>query len=288
MIYKVTFGFIGNGQGWSETHAMRNNSEVAQVALASAVQVAEKRVTFLGREFSINVTRVSAYSDDAGTTRARGVAVSDIGWTNPVQTAVQAAEPAVVALKMTGITNAQLTALFKNNTNRTFCGAPADAAVDNAGMVDPGKAGLGAAFGQWRALLLNNNFGWLVSARVSDTEILSITQLGNGKVEIVTTAVPNPAPVVGGIYKARIRNVNGGVSPMNGEVIVRYTAASTFVTQEVIGLALAQTGGAIRVYSPIQPFAAYADVLMAGRTAKHKRGRPFGASPGRAAKRVRG
>lgn len=288
MIYKVTFGFTGNGQGWSETHAMKNSSELPKVALAAAVAVAEKRVTFLGREFSINIVRVSAYSDDAGTMRKRGIAPSDIGWANPVQTAIAAAEPAVVALKVTGFTNATLSAGFPANTNRTFCGAPPDAAVDNAGVVDQGKAGLGAAFTQWSNLLIANSFGWLISARTSDTEIATITQLGNGKVEFTTLAPPNPAPTLLKIYMVRVRGVNDGRSPLNGQLICRYSAASTFVTQEVIGLALAQTGGSIRIYNPIQPFAQYAELSLAGHTAKHKRGRPFGASPGRAPKRIRG
>lgn len=288
MIYKVTYGFTGLGVGWSETHAMKNSSDTAQVALASAIAVAEKRVTFLGREFSINVVRVSLYSNDEGTQRARGIAPSDIGWANPVQLAIQAAEPAVVALKVTGFTNAALSPTYKSNTNRTYCGAPADAAVDNGGFVDTGKAGLLAAFNQWTAALTFNQFGWLGQKRNSDTEIATITQLGNGKVEFVTTVLPDPVPVIGAIYPARVRQVNGGVSPLNGELIVRYTAAKTFVTQETIGLALAQTGGSIRVYNPIMPFIQYANLTLAGRTAKHKRGRPFGSSPGRAAKRVRG
>lgn len=289
MIYRVTFGFEGLGVGWSETHACRNASQNPVDVAPAAVNVAQKRVTFLGREFSINAIRISRYSDDGATARQRGVYLIKQRFSNPIQTVAQAAEPASVALLARGITAAQLAPPdFVANQNQTFLGAPPDDAVNNGGDVDLGKANLGANFTQWAAAIVGvgTPFGWLVSSTLTQVDLLDITATGSGQVMFTTSA-----PVgltIGKTYTARIRRVNGGVSPLNGQIIVKYTAANTFLSQEIIGLALTQVGGVMRVYAPISPFAAYANIFPELTTAKHKRGRPFGFTPGRARKRIRG
>jgi len=289
VIYRVTFGFEGLGQGWTETHACRNASANPIDVSPFAIAVAQKRVTFLGREFSINAIRISRYSDDGATQKQRGVYSIRQRFANPIQTVAQAAEPAAVALLARGTTSANLAPpAFVANQNVTFLGAPPDDAVNNGGDVDLGKAQLGQNFIQWATSMLapGNPFGWLVSSTIANIDIISLSQNANGTVEITTA--PVPALTIGQIYTARIRRVNAGVSPMNGQVIVRYSAAGLFNTQEVIGLALAQQGGAMRIYSQISPFAAYANITPELVVGKHKRGRPFGFTPGRARRRVRG
>lgn len=289
MIYRVTFGFDGLGVGWSETHACRNSSPNPVDVSPFAIAVAQKRVTFLGREFAINAIRISRYSDDGAVTKQRGVFPIKQRFTNPIQTVAQAAEPAAVALLARGSTAAQLAPpAFVANVNQTFLGAPPDDAVNNGGDVDLGKAQLGQNFIQWATAMVQpaNPFGWLVSSTIANVDIISLSQNANGTVEIVTA--PVVALTIGQTYTARIRRVNAGVSPMNGQVIVKYTAAGTFVTQEVIGLALAQQGGAMRIYAQISPFAAYANITPELSVGKHKRGRPFGFTPGRARRRIRG
>jgi hypothetical protein len=288
-VYQITFGLDGMGVGWSETHAAKSASEAPADVGPAALLVAQKRVTFLGREFAINSIRISRYSDDGATVRNRGVFLIKQRLTNPVQTAIAAAEPASVALIGAGSTSVALApAGFAANVNRTFLGAPPDAAVDNAGVVDPGKAGLGAAFAQWVSALSAGNFGWLASATVLNTDIATISQNVNGTVEIVLAQAGFAPLVAGQLYQARIRRVNAGVSPMNGQVIVRATAPNILTTQEIIGLALAQAGGSIRVYQKIKPFIPYLTVVLEGEVGKHKRGRPFGFTPGRARRRIRG
>lgn len=286
-IYNVTFGFRGNGQGWSETHACRASSTNPQDLALSAISIAQKRVTFLGREFSIVAIRISKYSNDDGTAREKGVFPIKQIFTNPVQTVTMAAEPSNVAVIGIGFSNPTLSAQFPANTNRTFCGAPPDPSVSDGGIVDPAKSNLGTNFNQWAAALATNSYGWLASKSLVDLEISSIDQLPNGKVELTT--IGNVAPAaLNGLYPARIRKVNNGSSPLNGPVIIRVTGAATVVTTEVIGLALAQQGGAIRIYSRISPFVPFAGLTLDLESAKHKRGRPFGSEPGRAKKRVRG
>lgn len=288
-VYRVTFGFEGLGVGWSETHAARNTSETPQALVADAINVAQKRVTFLGREFSINAIRISKYSNDGATERQRGVFPVKQLFTNPVQTVAQAAEPAVVALIGFGRTTVNLAPPgFGANTNRTFLGAPPDDAVNNGGVVDPAKANLGVNFQQWAAAVVAANYGWLASARLADLAINAISQNADGTVEI-TVKPPVPGTiVVGTTYTARARRINNSSSPLNGPLILTYTAANTFNTQEVIGLGLAQAGGNVRIYQPVQPFIPFAAVDLQLVTAKHQRGRPFGSIPGRARRRIRG
>lgn len=288
-VYNVTFGFDGMGVGWSETHAAKNASESPSDLGPAALLVAQKRVTFLGREFAINSIRISRYSDDGATARNRGVYLIKQRLTNPIQTLAQAAEPSSVALIGAGSTSAAIApAGFAANVNRTFLGAPADDAVNNAGVVDPGKAGLGAAFAQWVSALLAGNFGWLASATILNADIATIDQAANGQV-VITLAQAGFAPLVPGtIYSGRVRRVNAGVSPLNGQIIVKAVAPNILQSQEVIGLALAQAGGSIRVYQKIKPFIPYLTVVLEGEVGKHKRGRPFGFTPGRARRRIRG
>jgi hypothetical protein len=206
-----------------------------------------------------------------------------------VQTISQAAEPANVALLVRGNTTAAAApAGFETNTNQTFLGAPPDDAVNNAGVVDTGKANLLANYTQWTTAMLAGQFGWLASATIANQDIATISQNADGTVELVMKAALPGTMTIGQTYLGRIRRVNGGVSPLNGQVIVRYTAALTLNTQEIIGLALAQTNGSVRVYRQVDPFVPYTAFNLELITAKHKRGRPFGSKPGRARKRIRG
>jgi hypothetical protein len=288
-IYRVTFGFEGQGQGWSETHAQRSSLSAPADLASQAIAVAQKRAAFLGTEFAINAIRISRYSDDGGTQRQKGVYLIKRRFENPVTDGSQSAEPAVVALLARCSTDAAgAPAGFEANTARTFLGAPPDQAVDFGGTVLPGNANLGANFTQWALLLRSYAYGWLGSATVANVDLDSIQQNANGTVNIQSVQA-NPAGLTSGTsYNARIRRVNGGVSPMNGPVIVKFTSPVDFDTQEVIGLGLAQEGGAMRIYKKIAPFIPYVTIELDLITAKHQRGRPFGSSPGRARKRVRG
>jgi hypothetical protein len=115
-----------------------------------------------------------------------------------------------------------------------------------------------------------------------------IAQNMNGTVTLTYTPPAPPALVVGQWYRGRIRGINNGVSALNGEVIVQARTATTLVSKEVIGIPTAQAGGFIRVYKQVQPFVDYGDITLNGEVGKHKRGRPFGSTPGRARRRIRG
>lgn len=288
MIFKVTFGFRGMGVGWSETHAAISGATDPKTLAEQMKSIAQKRVQMLGREFEINAIRISRYSTDDGV-RQRGVNLVKQIFKNSSQSASAAAEPAVVALLVRGTASPNLAfPQFNANQNQTFLGAPLDVCVDNGGVVDPSKGGLGAAFATWRDQMVQSNMGWLANETIAQGEIATITQNANGTVKFTFTD-PFGAPVViGGRYRARCRQINGGSSPLNGELIVTAKTLTELNTFEVIGLARAQVGGFIRLYRPVSKFIDYGDLELTLATAKHQRGRPFGSVPGRARKRIRG
>lgn len=288
VIFRVTYGFSGMGTGWAETHAVRNDATNPRDLLPILADVCSKRVQMLGREFSLVGLRISRYANDAGV-RQKGAFLDKQVYTNAVTTASAAAEPAKVALLIRGYALASISnPAFDANSNLTYLGAPLDISVDNAGIVYPGKGGLGAAFAQWRSVMRQTRHGWLANETIFNQPLNVITQLDNGTVQMVFEApLVNPL-VIGQRYKARIREVNNGVSALNGDVIVTYTALNTLRTKEIIGIPTAQAGGAIRLYKQVQPFVEYGELVLSETVSNHKRGRPFGSTPGRARRRIRG
>lgn len=288
MIFRIVFGFSGMGQGWAETHAFLNAAPNPKDHLPTMLDIANKRAQMLGREFSIIAIRIARYATDAGV-RARGAFLKRTDIRNSVGTVAAAAEPAQVAYIVRGSAEPSiLNPAFDANQNQTFLGAPLDDTVNNAGVVDTGRSGLLASFLSWRSAMLSTTMGWLASDTIANMPIDAITQNLNGTVKITTVDAFPAGIVIGQSYKARARQINEGVSPLNGELILRATAAKEFTTREVIGLGLAQAGGFVRVYRQVQPFVDYGDLDLNAVVGKHKRGRPFGSTPGRARRRVRG
>lgn len=288
MIYRITFGFSGQGVGWSETHAMLNGTNNPRDLYPTLADIAQKRAMMLGREFAITAIRISRYATDAGV-RARGVYLSKTRFTNSIQTADARAEPAEVALLVRGSAEPSvLQPQFDANQNQSFLGGPLDICVDNAGVVDQGKGGLGAAFAAWKSAMLNTTIGWLANETIAQAAIEDITQNANGTVTFTVNAADIAGLTTGAVYKIRVRGVNQGVSPLNIEMQARKATVTTLVTQRVIGIPTPQVGGTLRAYKIIQPFVDYGDLQLAAEVGNHKRGRPFGSTPGRARRRILG
>lgn len=288
MIYRITFGFSGMGKGWAETHAMISPANNPQELMPTLTDLAFKRAQMLGREFTIVGIRASRYATEAGE-RRRGSFLKKTNIKNSGGTQAFAAEPAEVAFIVRGSAEPSiLNPAFDANTNQSFLGGPLDVCVDNAGVVDRGKGGLDAAFQSWRSTMVSIQIGWLANQTILDTDLVTIAQNPNGTVVLTTSAATLPTLTNGQLYKARIRGVNNGVSALNGEVIVRAGIDKNLTTKQVIGIPTAQTGGAIRIYKQVQPFVDYGDLTLNDVVGKHQRGRPFGSTPGRAKRRIRG
>lgn len=287
MIYRITFGFEGKGQGWSETHAMINANRSPEVLEPTLADIASKRAQFLGNEFSINAIRISRYSEDNGP-RIRGVHPVRGEWRTSVTGEPGSAEPAQVALLCRGVSlDSQVNPKFDANTNQTFLGAPFDRSVDTGGTVYPGRGGLQAAFNSWRQAMLTASMGWLASDTIHQADLATITEGTDGIATFTTIQALTPTLAINGVYRCRIKGINNGQSPLNGEMIIRVTGAATFMSRYPIGWSLAQVGGSVRFYASVSPFIQYGDLRLVLQAANHKRGRPFGSKPGRRPKRVR-
>lgn len=288
VIYRVTFGFTGAGKGWAETHACLNAADNPLLLAPTMEDIASKRAQMLGREFAIVAIRISRYATDAGV-RSRGVKLVKKTFRHSTQTASAGAEPAEVALLVRGSAEPSiLNPQFNTNQNTTFLGAPLDVSVDDGGQVFEGKGGLGAAFGAWRTAMLTATMGWLADETILNVGILGIAQNANGTVTYTFPPTVLASLTLGAKYKARVRSVNQGRSPLNIEQIVRVDSPVTLVTERVIGIPTPQTLGSIRLYRIVKPFVDYGDLQLADRVGKHQRGRPYGSSPGRLRDRVLG
>lgn len=288
MIYRVSFAIRGASSGWQETYAMLNAANNPSALAPTLSDIAAKRVMMLGHEFEIFGIRISRYSTDDGV-RQRGVFPIKKIWKINSTAAATQAEPKNVAYIVKGyaepsVANPQ----FDANTNNNFLGGPFDVCVNNAGVVDESKGGLGAAFAAWRSAMLATNIGWLANKTIAEVGISTIAQNLNGTVTYTVEAAETAGLVVGSTYKVRVRQVNQGTSPLNMEQKVTLKTTTTFVTKRVIGIPTAQSGGTIRVYKIVAPFIDFGDLVLEGEVGKHKRGRPPGSSPGRARKRILG
>lgn len=287
-IYNVTYGFEGKGVGWSESHAMLNAADNPSSLAVTVRDIASKRAQMLGIEFTLNKIRISRYSTEAGV-RTRGVFPIDCNYKITSGAQQLGAEPAAVALLVRGYATPSVAfPQFDANTNLTYLGAPLDISVDDGGVVYEGRGGLGAAFGQWRSIMLSSNAGWLPDVTIAEIAIISIAQNVNGTVTYTVAEADTAALVVGQVYEARVRQVNQGRSPLNIAQKVKLQTATTLVTRRVIGIPTPQTLGTIRIYKQVSPFIDFGDLVLSGKVAKHKRGRPFGSIPGRLPKRILG
>lgn len=288
MIYNVTYGFEGRGQGWSESHAMLNAAENPSALEVTVRDIASKRAQMLGIEFTLNRIRISRYSTDAGV-RMRGVFPISCDYKLISQAANQGAEPANVALLVRGFASPSIAfPQFDANTNQTFLGAPLDLSVDDGGIVYQARGGLGAAFAQWRSIMLSSNSGYLPDVTIAEIPVITIAQNINGTVTYTVDVADTGALVVGQVYEARVKQVNQGRSPLNIAQKLKLVTATTLVTRRVIGIPTAQSLGSIRVYKQVSPFIDFGDLVLMGKVAKHKRGRPFGSTPGRLPTRILG
>jgi hypothetical protein len=290
MIYRLTFGFGGANEGWSETHSMQNAITDPRLLLPIMADLAQKRANFLGAPFAVTHVRLAKFFDETVFLEARGSVLLKQNYTSINPGLTGGAEPGTVAIISRGVPDLTNPALadFAGHTNTTWLGAPPDAAVSNGGIVDQGQAGLGAALASYWQAMIANNTGWLAIQRADDIKIGAATQNGDGTVEITLQRAPVPAPGLFIPILVRVRRVNNGRSPLNGPLLGWFNTPTTFQTQDVIGIPTTQIGGMMRTYADIPTHLPYGGYLIEGVTGEHKRGRPFGTPRGRQPKRVRG
>ncbi len=290
MIYRLTFGFGGANEGWSETHSMQSAITDPRTLLPVLQDLAQKRANFLGAPFAVTHMRLAKFFDETIGSPAKGSVLLKQNFTTQNPSLTGGAEPGTVAIITRGVPDLTNPALadFAGHQNTTWLGAPPDASVSNGGVVDQGQAGLGAALATFWNLMISAKVGWLAAQRSDDIKIAAATQNGDGTVEITLQRAPVPAPALFNPITVRVRRINSGRSPLNGPLLGWFNTNTTFQTADVIGLALTQVGGMMRTYDPFPTHLPYGGYLIEGTTGEHKRGRPFGTPRGRQPRRVRG
>lgn len=280
MIFRFTVGFSGRSQGWSEIYYIDNAATSPRLLVSLFQAFAQKRADFLGSPYQIVFGRISQYSTAPGIRAPRKSFPVKQVFSSSHPSLTRGAEPADVSLD----------ALFSNGVASfgaiVKMGAPPDDAVDNGGIVDLGKANLGTDLDNFTAFVIANGFGWNSVGGNYDNEIDSLTQTTDGRVSIKLKAPQSFPPVATTWYPARIRGLNQGKSILNRQVLVTQTALDTVETKERIAFQLPQVGGAIKLYNQIGTFQAADAVDVALEVGNHRRGRPFGTSPGRRSKQV--
>jgi hypothetical protein len=293
-VYRVTYGFAGANQGWTETHAMSQSVTTALAALPFTVAVAQARVAMLGSPFVLNGTRISIYSDGGvppNRIRIRNVILDKkiYAYNAAVGTVAPPSEPTPVQLQAQGFAAGTAPANYQGNENWCYLGGPFDDCVTNAGQVLPDKINLQNAFNTWKAAMIAANMGWLAVTKVGpQLPITTITNNANAQLVFLVGGDTVPPLVDGTVYNIRAAGINFGHSPANGAFVATYNATThTFTTSEQVAIKLMQSGGYVQPYVRTLTFVPYGNLVLALQTIKHKRGKPFLSLPGRARKRTR-
>jgi hypothetical protein len=289
-IYRVTYGFSGNGVGWTENFMLSSQQTNARAVAGTLTQVKEARRDFLAFPFRLMGCRVSAYSDGGSpATRAnRSVWLDKDALPTKVNIAANAAEPNSVQYQVLGTApSVGIPVQFQGNKNYTYLGGPADVCVTNAGQVLPAANNLGALFQIWKQQMLLTGHGWGASVKSPTLNVTGVVQNTDATLTFTTAPADLTKFTVGKTYPIRTKRFNLGRSPLNGAFNATLATATTWTTAEQVAFALAQAGGKLTPYANVLQFVPYADLTLEPVVVKHKRGKPWLSEPGRAKARVR-
>lgn len=289
-IFRLTIGFAGNNVGWTETHLLTSQFTNPQQLVQTVRPVLQARAAMLANPFQVNGLRISSFSDGAN----RPARLPRQPWLDksvfgPGGTSKSwASEPNSVQYQAIGITNPNFNPQFlAGNKNYTYLGGPADVTVTDDGTVQFAQNNIQALFNTWASALVTANIGWGGSLRGTPLKVTAVVQNPDATVTFTTAPVDLTMFPLGGPYPVRVRRMNNGRSPLNGQLVCQLVSATTWTTVEQVAFALAQTNGQLTPYWPTPIFIPYFGLTLASQVVKHKRGRPFLSEPGRQPKRVR-
>lgn len=273
--YRVTQLFSGFGVGWSETHVFtRQESDPGAVA-GVLVQFAQLRANLLGREYKMDGYRVKLYLDATGA-RVRRAAFPQIQQFSPAdQTAVNKGDPAFVAGRviMSDITGQHIT--------RVFMGGPPDGCTDSGGAFKASYQGWDQKVKDWFTEGVARGLSYLSFPVLRDVGISNYV-IGPGLIVTYThPAASFPAPDFGKTFVARVSGLNNQKSILNRVQNVAVIDAVTSATIKSHAAGPFASSGRMKTYNPLPSVFPLAGFQISPITARHKRGRPFGASPGR-------
>lgn len=286
--YRVQFLFQGPQDGWSETHIFQSPESDPSTLGPAMKAVMSKRVLMLGSQYSGIGIRVRRVFDNAGAKVARNV-FPVIAPFPARQDADNAGDPDFVAALSIG------TSANGNNATRTFLGGIPDAVTVNAGNMDynfPTGGPFSGTFAGWDSLIRNSatnagpiTLGYFTDPRLLTVAVNSYTVGLDTRPVFMTDAGLLAGLAVGGVYRCGFSKLNGSKSLLNKNMLCVVVDDHTLksVKQEAAG---PSTGaGQVIVYAQLPTFIAVAQQQLQLFAARHKRGRPFRRSRGRAPNR---
>lgn len=220
---KTTWIFGGGQRGWTESLYSQPSSDQTIVTASNyALQVAQARAPMLGAECYVKAFRCQVVEDAAGlkVTRQGDLTQGLTLYGTPAQGAAE--EDVCLLTDFIGAGN-----LFHKPL---YLGGVWDSIVTNFGAYNPSPAWI-TLFGSWKAKVLSLGYGWVSRTSSAPYAVSNYTQEDTGFVTLTFGGTPfagaSNTPVT--VRISGLPSV-GGMSTLNGDLIVRPTGVSTAVT----------------------------------------------------------
>lgn len=284
--YRVVFLFEGNQDGWSETHIF-DSAVSAPGGMAGPMKaIMAKRALMLGNQYKGVGIRIRKVYDTLGNKvkRSQFPVVQDF----PASGAADnQGDPDFVAALGIG------TDAGGDNQTRVFLGGIPDAVTVLGGSMDfnqPLSNPFGSRFSQWAAALNGQvgpqgepiTVGYFKFPPIATGLVISSYAQSAGDIITYTITEDIPPELLGVVVRARVSRLNGSRSILNREQLVYASGARTLTTIKPHAAFPFQGQGQMILYSLNPTFVGIAGWQLEQFAARHKRGRPFKRSRGRA------
>lgn len=270
-VAKVTFSFIQNVYGWTESYFLDNPSADLQAELAKGEALAAKRAAMLGAQGTIQAVKVSNEQV------ARDVIVGASSYGGNGAKPSDAPDTAVL-IKRFGPTPVAQAPLYLRGIW--------DEVVKEGGVFDFSNGPFLAAYNAWKALLVSTPLGWGFLAKdpagSDESPVVTVSQNTNGTVSISCTDNIFNAFATGDEVKIFVSGVTGAAA-INGSNIAAVTLPNAVTTIKRIPIFPYLSGGKISFTTP--KFYKIANTQI-NRVVERKAGRPLYVSVGRRPARV--
>jgi hypothetical protein len=277
-LYRATFSFAGEKQGWSESYVYPlDNSTPKAIGDAVITPIALARANLLAKNYVLDAFRVAKIRLSAGTPVKRNVKLFAVDLAPALQTlANQGDQPRDCVMIQAGGTDGQ-------GTKFVFMrGIPDAITGDGGAFVPAGAGGWGARFSTWAALQAQAHAGWLEDAAIGDPFVVTgYVQNPGFTVTLTFAGTPFLALPAGTIISVRLSGINGR-SKINGLRKLQVLTNSTATTVKAIAVGDYAFGGVAQRYNLTKPFQEAQD-WAASQIRTHDTGRPSYATRGRRA-----
>lgn len=277
--YRSTGYFSGGLSGWSESHVFDRNETDPGAVASLLVPLWQQRAKLLGVGYQIDAFTVRQQQTPSGNPiKGVGFLVTPPQPYKPNHNFD--GDPAFVAARI------QVTNPTGDQRAFYYFGGPPDACTTNDGQFDSGQANFLGNFTSWLSLYLGAVGGWFSLVNINDVAITTYTRTDGFADTFTVAGAPFTPFAAGTLLPARIRRLNTR-SNLNGAQRIIVLTNSTFALADATATGPFVSQGFLKVKSDIPVFVPAGGANIINRAAKHKRGRPFSATRGRAPVRPR-